>query len=361
MSPENQQPNSPQGIKDLINTSTHPEGVREFKSGDLPDVADDLTRHNDASAIDPETRDVTFDKIELKPDDDVPETETTDSLGQNSGVDIVAPDIQPVAPITIETPQPAEAIPVTKEKVPAWKKWVAALAGTAAVGSLGYGASKALGNDHDATPVPTTPTASAPVVPGATETGSAIGENEGAGLEDQTQSPESTPATPEVESALAKYGLSVEAYPDFKSLASAYYEKYMDYRASGTVSGEPGDPQYLEALYGKDWSNGRMAPYVQDVINNSINVINRHIATGENGDPEYQETLTVTDISDISEAPDKSTASGIVTFHYTTNAGETVLKNLPGATSEDTYGKFRLEFTNTDGYWQLTAANNLNQ
>ncbi len=48
-----------------IDRTAHPEGVRAFKRGDLKDVANQLEVPTNASAINPDTHEVTFDKVPL--------------------------------------------------------------------------------------------------------------------------------------------------------------------------------------------------------------------------------------------------------------------------------------------------------
>lgn len=244
--------------------------------------------------------------------------------------------------LIITPDSPALLMPEKKSKKGAVLIGGAVLATIATVGSI-IGLSS---GDNEKTAGPTNePTVSTPVSPGQTPTNN-----------------ETTPGTgSETDSALSLYGIEVAEYPTFASVADVYYKELTDYRASGNVSGEAGDARYLEALYGTRWENEAMAPYVDKVIQDSIAIINRHIATGENGDPEYEESTTVTETSNVQEPGDQSTLSGEVTIHYTDNAGQTVLANLPDVHDEDEYGGYQLVFTNQNGYWQLTTAINLSE
>ncbi len=68
MSPEANNPQGPQEAKNL-DTSLHPEGVRPFnpEKGDLADVAPHLEIPQDPSVIDPITRNVDFEKVDIAP------------------------------------------------------------------------------------------------------------------------------------------------------------------------------------------------------------------------------------------------------------------------------------------------------
>jgi len=228
------------------------------------------------------------------------------------------------------------------------KKVIASIAGVAVLGGGAFAGVKMLGGNGDSHEGQSRPTATAPANPGETK-----------------PSQESSPSTPESDSALALYGIEVDQYPTFDAVVNTYYKEYTDYRSSGNVSGEPGDARYLEALYGRNWENSPMATYVNAVIEDSIFTINRLVATanatGEPGDAKYEESTTVTDTSDINVSPDGSKMSGIVTIHYTTNAGDTVFASYADAHDADSYGKFKLEFTNKYGYWKLTSATNLGE
>lgn len=320
MSVEGNEPQSPQEIKDLINTVEHPEGVRPF-SAELSDVAPHLEVPEHAGMIDPVTHNVDFDRI--------------------------TPD--QIAP----TPAP--------ERRGLSRKGIAGIAAGAVGAALigGLGAVKMFGGSNDNDVRPSGQETSAPAVPGTAEseapsatetiTGSAQNEGENQGLENQP--------TPEANEILEKYGLKVTDYPTFDDAVRGLFKEEMAYRSSGTVSGEPGNPDYLTALFGPNWQNTYMAPYVQSEVDDSVAVINRHIATGENGTVEYQEKVTITGTSDISVSPDNSEMTGTVDFRFQTNAGETVLP----ANDADDAGKFTYRFTNVDGYWQVTWAQNLLQ
>lgn len=64
MSPESQKPQNTDQ-ESAFNTELHPEGVRAFKQGDLSDVADQLTVHDDISVLSPDTHEVSFDKVPI--------------------------------------------------------------------------------------------------------------------------------------------------------------------------------------------------------------------------------------------------------------------------------------------------------
>jgi len=176
----------------------------------------------------------------------------------------------------------------------------------------------------------------------------------------------STPSpSAESDSALGLYGIKADEYRDFDAIVDVYFREYAAYRMSGNVSGDPGDPRYLEALFGRGWEGTPMAPYVNDVIEQSVAAINRKIATvnasGDTGDQKYEEAIEVVGTSEVNASADGTTVSGIVSTHYTTNAGHTVFASAENAHDADTYGKFRLEFTNKYGYWKLTSATNLGE
>lgn len=209
------------------------------------------------------------------------------------------------------------------------------LAGLGIAGTAGF-IGKSLAGGSEAAPAPREPEASAPVTPG-----------------------ETAEPTPEVEPEVDKYSLAVADYSTFEEVVRAYYVKDSEYLASASDTyDQPGDPKYLEALYGAGWENNpELAEYVSDIRDISVVVSTNHFATGENGDTEYEHNVEVTDIQDVVEGDGQ--VSGLVTIHSTDNIMETVLA-MNAEENLDSVAQFHLTFTDVSGYWQVTEVDNLN-
>ena len=211
------------------------------------------------------------------------------------------------------------------------------LGGLAAVAGLGAGA-KSVMSGGESTPAPErSPSTSGPVT---------AGENEG--------------PSPENETTTDIYTISAASNPTFESAVTMYYDRLNTYYASSSDTyDQPGDPQYLDALFGADWaSNGELAAYVGSLEKSSQNISTNHFSTGENGDTEYEHNVEVTGVSDVEESADR--VAGNVTLHATDNIMDTALSAF-SSTGEnlDEIAEFHFTFENVDGNWQVVEVDNL--
>jgi hypothetical protein len=217
-----------------------------------------------------------------------------------------------------------------------WKKPAAVVALLGAVGAGAFIA-KGQGGDRPNAAPDRSPAASATPTPG-----------------------EQAKPSPEVESKMDKFGINVADYPTFEQAVTAYYDKLSSYFASSSDTYEqPGDPQYLDALFGSDWqTNSELAAYVQANQDSSVTISTNHYATGENGDTEYEHTIKVMGVSDTTESSEQ--VAGIVNIHATDNIMDTALSGFTNTGENlDSYGSFHLTFHNVDGYWQVSEVDNL--
>jgi hypothetical protein len=238
MSPEANNPQGPETQN--LDTTIHPEGVRPFNAdkGDLVDVAPHLEVPQDPSVIDPVTRNVEFDKVELAPAPAAPEV-------------LVSPDP--------ETKKPA-----------GWKKWVAGLVGGAVLAGGGVMAGKAMGG-NEVTEARDEAVASAPANPGET---TAPVTNESESADPETTGEEQT----------AEFGLDAEAYaenpeqlmPDFVEAFNTWQNTGVDVDAVhaderftmtdeeyAAQLNEESDEAFISAMLIPDWqSNPNLVDWV---------------------------------------------------------------------------------------------------
>ncbi len=195
------------------------------------------------------------------------------------------------------------------------------------------------GGESQPTPERTEPTQSAPAVPG-------------------TNDSESSAPSPEVESELDKYGISAAEYSTFEEVATAWTEKIDEYLASSSDTyDEPGDPNYLDAIYGSDWqSNPELSANVTYLQETSVIVSTNHFATGENGTTEYNSSTEVTKVWDVEESEDE--VSGYVTFHDTDNIMDTVLA-MNNTENLDVYSDWHYTFKKVGDRWQVAELDRL--
>lgn len=240
MSPEANNPQGPETQN--LDTSLHPEGVRPFNpdKGDLVDVAPHLEVPADPSVIDPVTRNVEFDKVEVTP-----------------------------APVAPEAKKPA-----------GWKKWIAGLVGGAVLAGGGVMAGKALGGDEPTEPR-NEPAASAPANPGETAA-PAEGEGEPAGTE--------TTGETAGEEQTVEFGLNAEAYNDNpEQLMTDFIDQFNTWQNTGVdvaavhddkrytmtdeeyaaYLNEESDEAFLSAVLVPDWqSNPNLVRWVDTSTRN---------------------------------------------------------------------------------------------
>ncbi len=166
MSPEANKPETQKPSE--ISTTEHPEGVRPF-TADLADVHEHLESPDDASAIDPITRSVDFDRI--------PRAETES--------------------------RPTEAISADTESRSGWKKWVAGVVGGAVLAGGGFAVHQATGDSER----PVDSTSATPNAGEEAETSAAPN------AENETPAPETT-GTVETTGETVISGLNKKATPE---------------------------------------------------------------------------------------------------------------------------------------------------
>lgn len=253
MSPEANNPQGPRETQNL-DTTIHPEGVRPFNAdkGDLVDVAPHLEVPADPSVIDPVTRNVEFDKVEVTPVPTAPET----------------------------------------EKPAGWKKWVAGLVGGAVLAGGGVMAGKALGGE------PTEPR-SEPSVSASPEPGSAPGEGEAPDNTTGGENPnetEGTPETPtggEVVAPVDKYPTAIDAIVPLVAQIEAYQNYY------GTTKNLTSNPlseeqkaeheMMLESVFGPHYADDTLSGFVTNLKESWTEIVGYKSLTQQSIDAGYDD------------------------------------------------------------------------
>lgn len=163
----------------------------------------------------------------------------------------------------------------------------------------------------------------------------------------------------EVESNVAKYGVSASEYPTFDLAAKAYFEKLGEYLSSASDTyDQPGDPERLNALLGEGWeSNPELDDYGYSLQESSKTISTNHFATGENGSTEYEYNINVESVEDVEESDDQ--IAGLVTIHVTDNIMDTLLA-MNNEVNLDSTGEHHFTLSNVDGYWRVIEFDNLN-
>ena len=172
---------------------------------------------------------------------------------------------------------------------------------------------------------------------------------------------ETTGSTPEVESSLAKFGISVAEYPTAELALTAYFNRIAEYaKSSSDTYDQPGDPERLNAILGEDWeSNEELDDWGNGLRDNSVIISTNFNATkADVGTPyEYVHTIDVVDIQNVQEAANE--VSGLVTIHETDNKLDTVLAGGVDG-NMDVTGQIHVTLVNKNGYWQQVEVDNLN-
>lgn len=265
MSPEANNPQGPQETQSL-DTTIHPEGVRPFNAGkgDLVDVAPHLEVPQDPSVIDPVTRNVEFDKVEI-------------------------------------TPAPAATPEETK---PWYQKTATKVAGgvLALTGIIAGGMAATGGNEP-------TETRNEPSVSASPEPGSAQGEGEapdnttGENPNENEPSPE-TPTTSEVVASVEKYPTAAEAIVPLVAQIEAYQNYFNTSSTPMTDEQRAEHEMMLEAVFGPHYADDTLSGFITNLKESWPEIAGYKSLTKQAIDAGYDEELftlktTVADVVQV--------------------------------------------------------------